>query len=329
MTSERFREHNTSDENQKLYAEQVRLLYKNTPVALIATLINSVVLAFILRNAIPHNVLVAWFVCIVLIVFGRYIQFRWFLRLTPSSDVCSWGTSFIRSSGLSGIAWGSAGIFLFPVESITYQVFLVFVLGGMAIGAAGTYAVVMRAFIAYMVPSLAPIIIRFLLSGNEIHVAMGGMSLLFSLLVTVIAMRINRMTIESLRLRFENSSLISYLSSAKDHQEKLNRKLFSEVAERKKAEEELEQHRQHLKDLVKERTAELTAANTTLQQEITERKWVEEELLRSEMKYRNIFHTVPVSVWEEDFSEIKAAIDALKEKGIQDFRSYINENPPS
>jgi PAS domain S-box-containing protein len=41
-------------------------------------------------------------------------------------------------------------------------------------------------------------------------------------------------------------------------------------------------------------------------------------------KYREIFETVEVSLWEEDFTEVKAAIDDLKEQGIQDFAEYFN-----
>jgi signal transduction histidine kinase len=51
-----------------------------------------------------------------------------------------------------------------------------------------------------------------------------------------------------------------------------------DITERKRAEEELRKHRNHLEELVKERTAELTRANEQLQREITERKRAEEML---------------------------------------------------
>jgi PAS domain S-box-containing protein len=51
-----------------------------------------------------------------------------------------------------------------------------------------------------------------------------------------------------------------------------------DITERKKAEAELEQHREHLEELVRERTLALTTANEHLQQEIAERARVEMEL---------------------------------------------------
>lgn len=52
----------------------------------------------------------------------------------------------------------------------------------------------------------------------------------------------------------------------------------NDISERKAMEEELRKHRDHLEELVKERTLELTVANTQLQQEISDRKRAEEAL---------------------------------------------------
>ena len=54
--------------------------------------------------------------------------------------------------------------------------------------------------------------------------------------------------------------------------------IAKDITERKKAEEELRRHRDQLENMVEERTAELTAANEELQQEIVERRQIEEKL---------------------------------------------------
>ena len=51
-----------------------------------------------------------------------------------------------------------------------------------------------------------------------------------------------------------------------------------DITERKRAEEELRRHRDHLEELVEERAAELKRTNAQLQQEIAERTRIEEEL---------------------------------------------------
>ncbi|MBU7046698.1 MAG: PAS domain S-box protein [Theionarchaea archaeon] len=54
--------------------------------------------------------------------------------------------------------------------------------------------------------------------------------------------------------------------------------VLRDITERKQAEEELEQYRHHLEELVKERTTALTETNVQLQEEIRERKVMEESL---------------------------------------------------
>jgi len=63
---------------------------------------------------------------------------------------------------------------------------------------------------------------------------------------------------------------------------------IEDVTERKQAEEELEKYRDHLEELVETRTIELTKANKQLQQEVAERKQIEEKLRESEEKFRRI-----------------------------------------
>lgn len=50
------------------------------------------------------------------------------------------------------------------------------------------------------------------------------------------------------------------------------------------------------------------------------------ELRRSEARYHTFFENSPISLWEEDFSEVKAFIEQLRSSGIKDFRAYFNEH---
>ena len=65
---------------------------------------------------------------------------------------------------------------------------------------------------------------------------------------------------------------------------------------RKRAEEELRKHREHLEELVKERTSELRTINEQLQREIIERKQVEEALMVSAQQWRSTFDAITDSV---------------------------------
>lgn len=59
---------------------------------------------------------------------------------------------------------------------------------------------------------------------------------------------------------------------------------------------------------------------------MTERRFFEETLKESEERYRNLFEDSPISLWEEDSSDIKNHIDDLRSKGVEDFRKYFETN---
>ena len=97
-----------------------------------------------------------------------------------------------------------------------------------------------------------------------------------------------------------------------------------DITKRKKAEEEL---KKHLEGMIKERA-------TKLKQEMIEKAKTKEKLKSStvllydnETLYRTIFETANVSIWEEDFTELKVAIDAVKTQGVADFRYYLEKHP--
>ncbi|BDV42011.1 hypothetical protein GURASL_09340 [Geotalea uraniireducens] len=61
--------------------------------------------------------------------------------------------------------------------------------------------------------------------------------------------------------------------------------------------------------------------------DITDRKRAEEELRRSEKRFATIFNTAAVSLWEEDFSAAKAAIDGVKATWSGSFRDFLSRHP--
>ncbi len=52
-----------------------------------------------------------------------------------------------------------------------------------------------------------------------------------------------------------------------------------------------------------------------------------QELSIREKKYRNIFETTSVSIWEQDVSRLMDELDGLRKNGVVDFKRFLKENP--
>lgn len=62
-------------------------------------------------------------------------------------------------------------------------------------------------------------------------------------------------------------------------------------------------------------------------QDITERATAQRRLEASEAYARDLFTHSPVSLWVEDFSAVRQLMDELRERGIEDLRTFINVHP--
>jgi PAS domain S-box-containing protein len=223
-----------------LYAEQVALLYRHAPASLLTTVVNSVILALVQRTVVSPVVLAAWLACLLCITLIRYLLVLSYRRAASAATGSQrWGTWFLVGTACAGFAWGSAGILLFPGESVIHQVFVAFVLGGMVTGAAAALAPLSKAVLVFMVPALLPVITRFFTKGDEVHLAMGTMLVVFATFIVYISARIHAATVESLKLRFENSKLVLHLKKATEQAESSIEDLKAEIAERTKADKAL------------------------------------------------------------------------------------------
>jgi hypothetical protein len=63
---------------------------------------------------------------------------------------------FAIGAGLAGIGWAAAGTLLYPEARLVNQLFLVFILAGMMLGAASTLAARPEAYLPFIIPAGLP-----------------------------------------------------------------------------------------------------------------------------------------------------------------------------
>ncbi|MCB2181537.1 MAG: PAS domain-containing protein [Desulfobulbaceae bacterium] len=264
-------------ECHKFFPKQLDQSYSHLSVSLSASLINSLILLYILWGKINSEILLTWIAAHLLLFFFR-ITSRYFYIKSQDTKTSLTTWTFLYFGGLlsSGVIWGSAGFFIFLTDSVPHQMFIAFVLGGNVAGSIASTSAMQYAFYCFSLPALLPISISFLYYGNEIHVAMGVMALIFLISSISISLQMFAKSCKSLQYDFE-----------KDR----------EIEQALKVEEQLRQHKNELEQQVRARTVELTKTNKELREEIEERKNAEKELFDKREQFRTIIENIPEAIY--------------------------------
>ena len=245
---------------QEVLSAQVQLLYKNANVGVGVTILTAAILAFVQWGIVPRVVVLAWWIYMILVSLARFALAQRYRLAEPGAiQITRWSTAFTTGACLAGVGWGAAGIFLYSERPLN-QVFLIFVLGGMMLGAASILAPRPETFLGFLIPTGTAPTIRLLAEGDETHLVMGALTGVFTLAVVITTWAVYRTVESSLWLRSEKRELVRDLQAAMEQAETLNQEL------------ELKVH---------ERTAELNQSTHKLRTEIAQREQVEEELLRA------------------------------------------------
>jgi signal transduction histidine kinase/ActR/RegA family two-component response regulator len=252
---------NRDSSREQLLAAQLRLLYGNANLGVVVNIVAAATLGALQWGIVSKPTIIGWCLYITLVSIARYAFARRYWQGSSSpTDLRRGHTVFTVGVGCAGAGWGAAGVLLYPPGHLTNQVFLVFVLGGMMLGASSVLAPRPEAFLTFLIPAGFIPAIRLFFDGDETHVAMGLLASLFTLATLITTTRLYRMVDSSLRLQFENHELVEELRTANRETAALN---------------------QALELRVEERTAELHQSTEQLRAEITQREQAEEELLRA------------------------------------------------
>jgi PAS domain S-box-containing protein len=238
-----------------LRAEQVRLLYASSGIALVTTPVAATTLAIASWGRVSPGFAVAWLAAVLSVAAARALIVRRFLRRPPDAvDVAAWCRRFIAGAAAGGLGWGAAGILFFSDTSVPWQMFLALVLAGVAMASVPVLAPVMAAFFAFTIPTLLPITGRFLLQGQATGPSMAALGAVFGGGLAFSAWRMHQAIVRALLLAFENRDLVAELRAARDLLEERVRERTEDLRrlleEQKRADEMLRETSESLRALI-------------------------------------------------------------------------------
>lgn len=172
-----------------VYAEQVRSSYAHLPLTLTVSVLNSVLLGFVLASGVSQARIVTWIGLVVGLSAIRFALLYAYSRLDVGPRHSRWWTRFAAIEAfVSGVLWGS-GVFFFAPLDESQLLFLALVISGMCAGAATVHAAHFPTVIAFILPAILPLTLNFLAQGNRLQVVSGVMAGIFGISLCVASLR--------------------------------------------------------------------------------------------------------------------------------------------
>jgi signal transduction histidine kinase/CheY-like chemotaxis protein len=172
-----------------LYDEQVRTTYAHLPLTLAVSVLNSVLVGFVIGAVVSKPKILLWMGLVVGLSAIRLIAWRVYLQLgTGSRQKSFWTRVLPVGSCVSGLLWGCTPILFAPLDD-AHVLFLALVIAGMCAGAATVHATHFPSVIAFIVPAILPITATFLVQGSKLQVVSGVMAAVFGVSLCLSSLR--------------------------------------------------------------------------------------------------------------------------------------------
>ena len=211
--------------NERIRAEQVRTIYRNTLPGMLMTLVAVVVMtmAFVYIDASLRAKANIFMAVMVVQTVARLWLHRLFARSAPpDSDWRRWAKWFTAGTFAGGTTIGVGTIWLLPAGNTELELIALPVIFAVTSGAVGAFSAFPRAFyVFFFAVSWAPVLWLFS-RGDALHVTMGVLYVMWFFTIAELARRSGRIYLEALSLRFENLDLVSDLRREKTIAEEAN-----------------------------------------------------------------------------------------------------------
>ncbi len=204
----------------------IDLLFRQSYAVLFANFAIPLPVAYVLSEWVPANLLLSWIAALYLLTFFRIFLDRCYRRAADqrrSQDWRQWAWRFTLLSWASSALWGALAWFAFLPQEPQTLAFVCIVITGIASGAVPSLSAFPLAYAGSLLAMLLPFAIRCLMGDGPIYdtylvftVCLFGVDLYYS--------RVTHRTLaETVRLRFENLSLIGDLKEERDRAQSADR----------------------------------------------------------------------------------------------------------
>lgn len=200
--------------------EQTALLYKQAPIAFVATVIAACASLYMLSSEVEGEVLFLWFASVILINIYLLVLLVLYSRASNESKKRKvWLTLYNTEVVPHGLAWGFVVPLFMLSNNPVHHLFAFYMFTGMAVGAIACTGSVLRTYVYYMAPLFTVACIWMLSQQDSTYYMMAILTVVFCAASYTLALNHYSSITKELRLGHENKELVSNLVNAKERAE--------------------------------------------------------------------------------------------------------------
>jgi diguanylate cyclase (GGDEF)-like protein len=172
-----------------LQLKKLDVLYGYANLSVLINLLGAVTAAAFLRSVVSQASLTFWFVFGLTLAGARIASRHGYDTQRQIRgeriDYQRWRSIYVIITILAGLHWGLMAALIYPADSLTHQLFVTFIVMGVAAACVPVYSTGTLSFAGFVLPALLPLAARFFYHGEEPYLAMGVMIILFAAVLLV------------------------------------------------------------------------------------------------------------------------------------------------
>ncbi|MDT8386284.1 MAG: EAL domain-containing protein [Thiogranum sp.] len=168
-------------------------------------------------------------------------------------NVRVFGTSYLSATVFSGAVWGSFGAIICFIGNSTDQLFALFALTGITLAAYTSMQSFPKIFAAFVIPAMMPTVACLAYSQDYLNVAYAVFASLFCVLMLMSTRGMHSLLASSIKLSSHNTELIYNLlaarksnDTAKNLLESANKELQQQIEERRRVEDRIRESKERM-----------------------------------------------------------------------------------
>ncbi len=201
---------------EKILAGVMASVYRQVPQSVLVSIVGAFALVMVLWNSMEQNLLMGWFVLILLESLARVrVAYRFRHAVEVVDQVQRWARGWVVLAVVAGLLWGASGFIFFSENQPLHQVVLVAVVLSVAFGSLTLYASHRPAFYSFMLLAVVPLIGRMVWEQDPTYYTAAVVMAAVFFFTVFYGRNFGDAVFESVKNNYENEVLVEQLMAEK------------------------------------------------------------------------------------------------------------------